>query len=211
MFGTWTVVGIRHLTHNQVVAGSSPGGMYFNGVDNMNAGWNTMIYGNPTPTMLNQTIRATGVSEENANLMEFGINVMVGGMAYSTTPAVTTAFSMPVRQIDDAAQLWEDSFKALVKQLPETGQQNVQTLQNWARSNGFVKGPNTSGPQVWGVYDDAGNFSWRLKIKPQGSTRTGLEAGSQVPRFDARLGPGYYINPLTGQNGGRAVGTHIPL
>ena len=60
-------------------------------------------------------------------------------------------------------------------------------------------------------HDDAGNFSWRLKIKPQGSTRTGLEAGSQVPRFDARLGPGYYINPLTGQTGGRAVGTHIPL
>lgn len=24
MIGTWTVVGIRHLTHNQVVAGSSP-------------------------------------------------------------------------------------------------------------------------------------------------------------------------------------------
>ena len=26
MIGTWTVVGIRHLTHNQVVAGSSPAG-----------------------------------------------------------------------------------------------------------------------------------------------------------------------------------------
>ena len=26
MIGTWTVVGIRHLTHNQVVTGSSPVG-----------------------------------------------------------------------------------------------------------------------------------------------------------------------------------------
>ncbi len=84
-------------------------------------------------------------------------------------------------------------FEALVQQLSKVGQQNVRTLQNWAKSKGFVKGPNTGGPQVWGVYDDAGNFSWRLKIKAEGSMRSGLEAGSQVPRFDARLAPGKYV------------------
>lgn len=47
--------------------------------------------------------------------------------------------------------------------LPKAGQQNVRILRKWAKSKGFVKGPNTGGPQVCGVYDDAGNFSWRLK------------------------------------------------
>jgi hypothetical protein len=102
-------------------------------------------------------------------------------------------------------------FEALVQQLSKVGQQNVRTLQNWAKSKGFVKGPNTGGPQVWGVYDDAGNFSWRLKIKAEGSMRSGLEAGSQVPRFDARLAPGKYVNPFTGQTGGKTIGTHLPL
>lgn len=56
-----------------------------------------------------------------------------------------------------------------------------------------------------------GGFEWRLKVKPQGSTRPGLQPGSQVPRFDARTGPGQYVNPFTGQRGGRGVGTHLPL
>lgn len=41
--------------------------------------------------------------------------------------------------------------------------------------------------------------------------RSGLEAGSSVPRFDARLEPGNYVNPFTGQTGGKIIGTHIPL
>jgi hypothetical protein len=37
--------------------------------------------------------------------------------------------------------------------------------------------------------------------------------GSNIPRFDARLKDQaqYYINPFTGQVGGKAIGTHLPL
>lgn len=39
-----------------------------------------------------------------------------------------------------------------------------------------------------------------------------LQAGSNQPRFDARLDTnGSYINPFTGQTGTKAAGTHIPL
>jgi hypothetical protein len=31
------------------------------------------------------------------------------------------------------------------------------------------------------------------------------------PRFDARLAPGQYINPFSGQTGNARVGTHLPL
>jgi hypothetical protein len=41
--------------------------------------------------------------------------------------------------------------------------------------------------------------------------RPGLQPGSNVPRFDARLEPGRYINPFTGGVGGKGVGTHLPL
>ncbi|MNC56991.1 hypothetical protein D3C75_1066190 [compost metagenome] len=68
------------------------------------------------------------------------------------------------------------------------------------------------GVEQWGVKNADGTFSWRLKLKPESSTRQGLGAGSNQPRFDARLDDkGTYINPFTGQTGGRDVGTHIPL
>ena len=69
------------------------------------------------------------------------------------------------------------------------------------------------GPETYGVTNEDGNFEWRLKLKVEGSLRPGLEAASQVPRFDARLGTGggKYINPLTGDVGGPDVGTHVPL
>ena len=70
-----------------------------------------------------------------------------------------------------------------------------------------------SGPEAYGVTNEVGQFEWRLKLKLEGSFRPGLEAESQVPRFDARLGPrgDKYINPLIGDIGGRDVGTHVPL
>ena len=68
------------------------------------------------------------------------------------------------------------------------------------------------GPETWDEIDDSGNSSWRLKIKQEGSMRDGLQSSSQVPRFDARLdAEGNYINPFTGETGGRSIGTHIPL
>ena len=103
------------------------------------------------------------------------------------------------------------SFQKAVGQLSEVGQQNVRTLQGWAKSKGWAR-KSGDGPEVWGVKDAKGNFSWRLKIKPEASNREGLQAGSNQPRFDARLDTnGTYINPFTGQTGSKAVGTHISL
>ncbi len=75
--------------------------------------------------------------------------------------------------------------------------------------------PNTNtsgGVEHWGIKGKGGVFSWRLKIKSEASTREGLKAGSNQPRFDARLDDkGSYINPFTGEMGGRSIGTRIPL
>jgi RHS repeat-associated protein len=80
--------------------------VYANGMDNLWTGYNTMITGEPTPTILNQAIQSVGVSEENAGLVEFGINAAVGGMAYKyIPPAVSTDVSMPVLQIDDIGRM----------------------------------------------------------------------------------------------------------
>ncbi|MEM7617625.1 MAG: phage minor head protein [Pseudomonadota bacterium] len=102
-------------------------------------------------------------------------------------------------------------FDNAVSKLSTKGRENVQKLQNWAKDKGFVKKKNNDGPEVWGVYDKNGNFSWRLKIKPESSARDGLRSGSQQPRFDARLEEGQYHNPLTGKTGGKEIGTHINL
>ena len=59
-------------------------------------------------------------------------------------------------------------------------------------------------------WDDPHTGEWRLKMKREGRTRPGLQPGSRVPRADARIGQGAYVNPQTGQTGQNA-GTHIPL
>jgi len=81
---------------------------------------------------------------------------------------------------------------------------------------GWERAPNLNGgPEKWGVYQGNGKLEWRLAIKPEPSLRIGLEAGSQVPRFDARLfqdsSGQSYINPFTGKIGNHQIGTHIPL
>lgn len=86
----------------------------------------------------------------------------------------------------------------------------VQVASATSMTLGWVRQAG-DGPEVWGVRDADGSFSWRLKLKPEASTRPGLEAGSKVPRFDARIGPGEYVNPFTGELGGRGAGTHLPL
>jgi hypothetical protein len=102
-------------------------------------------------------------------------------------------------------------FDLAAQTLSERGKQNIRILRNWARSKGWIKKPTTDGPEVWGIQQQD-IFSWRLKIKPEVSTRPGLESSSQKPRFDARLDDkGTYINPLTGQTGNRKTGTHLDL
>jgi len=111
-----------------------------------------------------------------------------------------------VRLVSQAAGDAGDAERALSQQ----AQSNLSRLRQWASENGWVRGPG-SGPETYGVTNDAGQFEWRLKIKLEPSLRPGLQSGSAVPRFDARLAPGRYINPFTGEVGGRSVGTHIPL
>jgi hypothetical protein len=100
-------------------------------------------------------------------------------------------------------------FHEAASTLSETGQQNIRTLRGWAESKGWSRKPG-NGPERWGIPGENG-FEWRLKIKPVVGARSGLEAGSQKPRFDARLDEKSYINPFTGETGGREVGTHLPL
>ena len=83
---------------------------------------------------------------------------------------------------------------------------NIWRLRRWAKRQGYVRN-TTSNIERW---DDPRNGEWRLKIKREGSIRPGLQPESRVPRADARIGKGAYINPLTGQMG-KDVGTHIPL
>jgi len=76
--------------------------------------------------------------------------------------------------------------------------------------------PNPTGaPERWGIYNANGKFEWRLRIKSEASTRIGLESGSHVPRFDARvltdLDGKSYINPFSGEVGNSRIGTHLPL
>jgi hypothetical protein len=78
-----------------------------------------------------------------------------------------------------------------------------------------VKGAG-SGPETWGEINAAGRFEWRLKLKLDPGARPGLQEGSLGPRFDARLsggsgGPADWINPFTGEIGGRDIGSHLPL
>ena len=102
-------------------------------------------------------------------------------------------------------------FDEALNKLSKKGKINVNKLREWAKNNKFVKKNSNDGPEIWGVYDKNGNFSWRLKIKPESSTREGLGKGSNKPRFDARIEEGKYYNPLTGELGGRNIGTHINL
>ena len=109
------------------------------------------------------------------------------------------------------AKLLKGSSKALVKNTGSISK-NTESLRTWAKDNGWVQQNTAGGVEQWGVRNADGTFSWRLKLKPEASTREGLGAGSNQPRFDARLDDkGTYINPFTGETGGRGVGTHIPL
>ncbi|MFZ0565129.1 MAG: hypothetical protein WAM28_02960, partial [Chlamydiales bacterium] len=103
-------------------------------------------------------------------------------------------------------------FHQSASQLSESGKNNIRILRNWAKSKGWTKYSQPGKPESWGVFNQNRNaYDWRLKIKPEGSSRSGLHHGSKIPRFDARLYDGEYINPFTEQHGGVEIGTHIPL
>ncbi len=106
-------------------------------------------------------------------------------------------------------------FHLNASQLSPTAQNNIRILRGWAKSKGWEKLPNPQGaPEKWGVYNNS-KFEWRIKIKSEPSLNSGLNDGSYLPRFDARLRTDVagrsYINPFSGQVGDWRVGTHLPL
>jgi hypothetical protein len=132
----------------------------------------------------------------------------------------TTAIALEKQIIQRTAAAEEkvilDRFNQAASELSEVGQNNIRVLRNWAKSKGWEKFPNPGGqPEKWGQYIE-GEFEWRLRIKPEGSFRSGLDSGSNIPRFDARLSTGkpkeyLYINPFSGETGTREIGSHLPL
>ena len=116
-----------------------------------------------------------------------------------------------VAEVSHAGTAAKGTGNALVK---DTGSmvKNTGNLRSWAKSNGWEQKFTDGGVEMWGVKNADGTFSWRLKLKPEVSTREGLGEGSNQPRFDARLDDkGTYINPFTGATGGKSVGTHVSL
>ncbi len=59
--------------------------------------------------------------------------------------------------------------------LKDTGiiAKNIENLREWAKQNGWVQKFTEGGVEMWGQVKD-GEFSWRVKIKPEASTREGL-------------------------------------
>lgn len=130
----------------------------------------------------------------------------------------TTKIRFPLsRSLSETASssLKLNRFHQAAYNLSETGQNNIRILRGWARSKGWERLPNfQGGPEKWGTYQN-GNFEWRLVIKPEPSSRSGLHPGSNIPRFDARFLPDpegqSYINPFVGKPGNWQIGTHLPL
>lgn len=129
--------------------------------------------------------------------------MLFGG--FSQTRAMTRVASTKAEVI----QL--NHFHEAARNLPKESQDNIRMLRYWAKSRGYEKLANPEGgPEKWGIYEQ-GEFRTRLIIKPEGSTRPGLQPASGKPRFDAKVAEGVYINPFTGQTGSYKQYSHIPL
>ncbi len=103
-------------------------------------------------------------------------------------------------------------FHQAAKALTPAGKNNIRILRNWAKSKGWVREGNRLGkPERWGQYVGK-EFHWHLRIKPEGSLRSGLHPLSNQPRFDARLkSGGDYIDPFSGKVGSYREFSHLPL
>lgn len=142
----------------------------------------------------------------DANLAGYIASMAMDGVTHVSTVKIKNP-----RVTDSEAVVPKGTGNALVK---DTGSiaENTRNLRTWAKNKGWEQQNTAGGVEQWGVKNADGTFSWRLKLKPEVSTREGLGAGSNQPRFDARLDDkGTYINPFTGETGGRGIGTHIPL
>jgi hypothetical protein len=81
-------------------------------------------------------------------------------------------------------------------------------LRAWARSRGYELLRNENGIEVWG--EEGIVDGWRLKIK-EPSLTIGIDSGSQIWRYSARIEPGVYYDPVTGNLGTRSELGHLEL
>jgi len=96
--------------------------------------------------------------------------------------------------------------------LSQDGKDNIRALRGWAKSKGYKKVRNPQGrPEKWVSCGQDGKECTNLMIKPRGSFRGILHVESGMPRFDARLKLGVFVNPFKNTRGGAPIGTHIPL
>ncbi len=187
------------------------------GMDHFIAGMNTLFSGEAKETMTSQGLQTAGIPPEAAHLIDGGLSMVatMGGAAAiqssrTATPILKTLTTTTIVEETQVANNL-NRFHYAAKNLSETGQTNIRILRSWAKSKGWQRLPNSQGgPEIWGI-TKLGKFEFRLKIKPESSLRTGLDSGSQIPRFDARLSEGAYVNPFTGEVGNSKIGTHNPL
>ena len=186
------------------------------GIDNFQTGMNQAITGHYHDPLTVQLFEKTGMSHNAAHLTNdfMGIIGTLSGSAVQIAKAASTGYLFP-EGFKAANEIEFNRFNKAAANISEIGQQNIRILRNWAKSKGWERLPNSNGgPEKWGSYvNDV--FEWNLRIKPEPSIRPGLQSGSAIPRFDARIKNGSmfeYLNPFTGIRGGdKSFGTHIPL
>lgn len=186
------------------------------GLDNYQAGYNQAISNQSREPITIQILQKSGISH-NAAHMANDLGMILGTMGATgglrSVPVESPAFRVPLTATK-SAPLELNRFHKAAQGLSEVGQNNIRILRGWAKSKGWVKAPNSGGPEIWGHFRET-KFEWNLKIKPEASFRSNLKIGSQAPRFDARLGvsePYYYLNPFTGNGGPTSHnGTHVLL
>lgn len=163
--------------------------------------------------------RAYGITQVFKNTLNAERSVVEGLSGYNTFRKAEEFFVAAKAESGLVSELAIASndfslnrFNQAAQNLSEVGQNNIRVLRSWAESKGWEKAADLTGPETWGQTIN-GKFVWNLKIKAEGSFRPNLEAGSNIPRFDARHDQKgqRYVNPFTGEIGDKNIGKHLPL
>lgn len=181
--------------------------------------WYTIAGKDVTITAKDVTVESADnayTSQEKHEFKQSGLTVSLGGEAIKAAETITT----PLQR---AAEVKDDRLKALYAYKAKEALADKDTADGLKKLGRISKndlslsvslGTTESESQT----DSSSKAAQGSTIEADGtvaikaSTREGLGAGSNQPRFDARLDDkGTYINPFTGETGGRGVGTHIPL
>ena len=127
----------------------------------------------------------TTMGLEIGSLVGGGYGAVKGAIAFYKLMKMPTQLNKATKMLSQAPHL--NRFHQATRNLSETGQNNIRILRGWAKSKGWRQEPNLQGaPEKWGIHQN-GKFEWRIVIKPEASARPGLQQGSNIPRFDARL------------------------